>query len=185
MKLFCVTIFFCLLALSGGCQLIVADMDSRTPAPVATGTTAIITPTVALTATMGVTDTLTPVITDTIALTTPAVITQVGSTDLAAQGMAIYQKQYCGICHQLTATGAGGTFGPSHDGVGTLAAQRLQDPNYHGTATTAAEYLHESLVDPQIYVVPGYELTSHRMPIYNFLPEADVAALVEFLLQQE
>ena len=132
-----------------------------------------------------VTNAVSPIITTTAALTNTVVATPANSTDLAAQGMAIYRQQYCGICHQLTATGSGGTFGPSHNGMGTLAAQRIADATYHGTATTAAEYLHESLVDPLVYIVPGYELTSHRMPIYTFLPESDLAALVEFLLQQQ
>ncbi len=199
MKLGFITILLSLVGLCVGCQLVIVDEEAAaTPPPVVATTiteTVRITDSIAMTDTVILTDTLTdttamtatatPVITATVALTTTAVTTATNPTDLAARGMEIYRQQYCGICHQLTATGSLGTFGPSHDGIATLAEQHLQDANYGGTATTATEYLHESLVDPKIYIVPGYEITSHHMPSYTFLPEADINALVAFLLQQK
>lgn len=68
--------------------------------------------------------------------------------------------------------------------MAVVALQRLQDPNYTGTANTASEYVRESLVDPEIYVVEDYLLSPHRMPAYTYLSEEDIAALVEMLLQQ-
>ncbi len=67
----------------------------------------------------------------------------------------------------------------------TAADQRIQEPQYTGKATTAAEYIHESIVDPKVFIVPGYEHTQHQMPIYNYLNESDVEALVHMLLQQK
>ncbi len=104
--------------------------------------------------------------------------------DLVALGMKVYQERYCGLCHQLGAAGTGGVFGPTHDGMGVTASARLQDPAYGGEATTPAEYVRESLVRPQAYVVPGYEITSHPMPGYDFLSEQEILALVEMLLAQ-
>jgi mono/diheme cytochrome c family protein len=106
------------------------------------------------------------------------------SPALGAEGLQIYRDQYCGICHQSTAAGTGGTFGPTHDGLATAAAQRIQDASYHGAATTVAGYLHESLIEPQRYIVPGYELTPHRMPSYSFLTAQQLDALVKFLHEQ-
>jgi mono/diheme cytochrome c family protein len=106
------------------------------------------------------------------------------SPALAAEGLQIYRDQYCGICHQSTAAATGGTFGPTHDGLATVAAQRIQDSSYHGTATTVAGYLHESLIEPRRYIVPGYELTPHSMPSYSFLTAQQLDALVQFLHQQ-
>jgi mono/diheme cytochrome c family protein len=106
------------------------------------------------------------------------------SLALAAEGLQIYRDQYCGICHQSTAAGTGGTFGPTHDGVVAAAAQRIQDSSYQGAATTVADYLYESLLEPQRYIVPGYELTPHRMPSYSFLTSEQLDALVEFLHHQ-
>jgi cytochrome c2 len=101
------------------------------------------------------------------------------------RGLEVYRQLYCGLCHKLDAAGTAGTFGPPHNGMGITAAQRIQDPQYTGQATTAADFLHESIVDPKVFIVPGYEQTQHHMPVYNYLTEADVAALVQMLLQQK
>jgi nitric oxide reductase subunit C len=122
--------------------------------------------------------------------TTPVVVDSAGSEDageqeMVADGLAVYKDQYCGVCHQLGAAGTGGLFGPTHDGMGVTAAERIQDPGYAGGATTGAEYLRESIVDPQAYLVPGYEATSHSMPAYGYLSEQEIMALVELLAGQE
>lgn len=104
---------------------------------------------------------------------------------LAAAGQKVYLKNYCGVCHVLTAAGTRGMFGPPHDHIAATAVQRLADPNYGGTATTAAEYLRESIVDPKAYAAGGYTNTPHPMPPYAHLPQADIDALVFFLLQQQ
>jgi mono/diheme cytochrome c family protein len=101
------------------------------------------------------------------------------------RGFEIYKQQYCGLCHQLDAAGTAGQFGPSHNGIGTRAEQRIHEARYKGTATTAVAYLHESIVNPKVYVVAGYENTQHQMPAYVHLSETDVDALVQMLLQQK
>ncbi|MBX3010612.1 MAG: hypothetical protein KF832_03855 [Caldilineaceae bacterium] len=167
-----------------GCQLIVAEPDA--PAPTATTTpmvAASLTATISVTATVAVTATTTVTVAPALTTTAPVSTTDVTTTTTAA-GLQLYRQYYCGICHQSTVAETGGTFGPSHDGMGALAALRIQEPTYNGNATTAAEYLQESLLDPQRFVVPGYELTPHRMPNYNFLPTSEVDALVAWLLQQ-
>jgi mono/diheme cytochrome c family protein len=98
--------------------------------------------------------------------------------------MDVYKEQYCGICHQLSSAGTGGLFGPTHDGMGLIAEQRVHDATYSGSATTAEEYIRESIVSPQVYVVPGYEGTSHRMPAYRYLSDREIMAMVQMLLQQ-
>lgn len=104
---------------------------------------------------------------------------------LLAAGMATYRAQYCGICHTLDAAETRGTFGPDHNGIGAMAAARIAESSYSGGATTPAEYLYESIVDPQAYIVSGYATTSHRMPSYAHLDEATLDGLVTFLLAQQ
>jgi hypothetical protein len=65
-----------------------------------------------------------------------------------------------------------------------IAAGHLADGTYQGAATTPAEYIRESIVDPQAYIVPGYATTSHRMPAYAHLDAASLDALVAFLHAQ-
>jgi mono/diheme cytochrome c family protein len=103
---------------------------------------------------------------------------------LLEAGLTVYRAQYCGVCHTLDAAETRGTFGPTHNGMGEIAITRLADSTYQGKATTAAEYIHESIVDPQAYTVPGFAATSHRMPVYAHLDEATLDALVAFLLAQ-
>jgi hypothetical protein len=68
--------------------------------------------------------------------------------------------------------------------MGAIADERIQAPGYAGSATTAEDYIRESLLDPKAYLVPGYEVTSHHMPAYVHLEEGDINALVQMLLQQ-
>ena len=116
---------------------------------------------------------------------TPAPQNGANQEELVSRGLEVYKEQYCGICHQLAAAETGGKFGPTHDGIGTIAEQRVQDPGYAGSATTAGEYIRESILSPKAYVVSDYEVTSHHMPAYAHLAEGDINALVQMLLQQK
>ncbi len=176
-------LFLCLAMLLLGCQMIVTETDAalQDKSRSVTPTTAM--STLPLSATIALTATVAPTNTSLLTATTSFTESVTAAVD-SALGLQLYRQYYCGLCHQSTAAETGGTFGPSHDGMGALAAQRLQAPTYAGAATTAAAYLHESLVDPQRFVVPGYELTPHRMPNYNFLPPQELEQLVTWLLQQ-
>lgn len=138
-----------------------------------------------MTATEVVTATVAPsaVITSAVATATGEPVIE-ANPELLAAGLAAYRAQYCGVCHLLAAAETRGTFGPTHNGMGATAALHLADPNYAGTATTPAEYILESIVDPQAFIVPGYATTSHRMPPYAHLEAATLEALVAFLLAQ-
>lgn len=99
--------------------------------------------------------------------------------DPLALGKQLYQGQGCSGCHTLADAGATGTIGPTHEGLAQTAAKRIADPGYTGQATTAEEYIHESIVDPSVYVVPGYQPI---MPSYSTLSEEQVNALVQYLM---
>jgi len=103
---------------------------------------------------------------------------------LVQHGLEVYRAQYCGICHALSAAGTTGRFGPEHDGMSKTAEERVAAANYSGDATNAEEYLYESLVKPEVFIVDGYASSSHRMPPYTHLSEEDLLALTAFLLAQ-
>lgn len=129
------------------------------------------------------TDTATPVPSNPVEPKSTA--TSRDSTDLdrlVASGREVYRQQYCGVCHRLDAANTGGLFGPSHNGIGATAENRIRDPNYTGSATTPEGYIRESILDPGIYIVPGYGGIRFRMPAYTHLSEADINALVQMLL---
>jgi mono/diheme cytochrome c family protein len=129
--------------------------------------------------------TTTPIASATPGAARPTAATLADASALAERGIQVYQEQYCGICHQLDAVGSAGVFGPTHNGFAQTAEQRLRDPRYTGKATTAEEYVRESIQSPTLYLVGGYEHSSHRMPAYTNLSEMDLEALVQLLLQQE
>ncbi len=69
--------------------------------------------------------------------------------------------------------------------MGSAALSRVSEQGYSGAATNAKEYIRESIVDPKAFIVPGYGITSHPMPAYDFLAEDQILALVQMLLAQE
>jgi mono/diheme cytochrome c family protein len=135
------------------------------------------------------TDTPTPSPTPTSPPATATPIPTSASIEPAAgstvDGLQLYQVQNCGNCHQLDASGAQGTVGPTHNGIATTAEARIQAADYTGAATTPAGYIRESIVNPGVYLVAGYDLPRLKMPAYTNLSEAEVEALVQFLLSQK
>ena len=103
----------------------------------------------------------------------------------ASTGLDLYRQQYCGLCHALDRAETAGIFGPTHNQLVSVAEQRLQDEGYKGKAKTVEEYIRESITDPNVYLVPGFETTVHRMPAYTHLSPEAVDAIVIFLIQEE
>jgi mono/diheme cytochrome c family protein len=117
--------------------------------------------------------------------TTPTPTTQpTPDATASARGIEVYKAAFCGICHTLDAVQSSGIFGPTHNGMAATAAARITSEGYTGAATTPAEYLRESILEPGVYLTDGYAATRHPMPAYTHLPAADVEALVAMLLQQ-
>ena len=64
---------------------------------------------------------------------------------------------------------------------------RLADPNYKGEATDLASYLHESMVDPSAYVVPGFGKAGAKSPMPSVsggsigFSEAETLAVIAYL----
>ena len=69
---------------------------------------------------------------------------------------AIFTRAGCSVCHQIPGIpGAEGRVGPPLL-LGTFGPQRLRDPAYGGNAKTLHEYVVESVLEPGVFVVPGY-----------------------------
>jgi mono/diheme cytochrome c family protein len=185
-------ILLCLLGFSG-CQ----PVTIPAPAPASTHTAIETSESASVSSQIAMTPTYTPPVL--LPASTPAVVSSeaqeatVESTELASstaeidltEAIAIYRRSYCGTCHTLSIAETTGTFGPNQGSAGLVAEQRIHDPNYTGSATNAADYLLESLVDPQAYIVAGYELSRHNMPPFTHLSEEELQAIVYLLLQQQ
>lgn len=68
----------------------------------------------------------------------------------------IFTRAGCPVCHRIPGiAGAEGRVGPPL-WLGTTGDQRLHDPTYQGRAKTVHEYIVESVVEPGVFIVPGY-----------------------------
>ena len=61
----------------------------------------------------------------------------------------------CITCHNVTGTDV--LVGPSQAGVATRAQQEIDSGKYTGSAKTVEEYLRESIVDTDAYVVENFQ----------------------------
>jgi hypothetical protein len=68
----------------------------------------------------------------------------------------IFTRAGCPVCHTIPGiAGADGRVGPPLY-LGTTGPERLRDTAYQGRARTVREYVIESVVEPEVFVVPGY-----------------------------
>ena len=68
----------------------------------------------------------------------------------------IFTKAGCAVCHTIPGIpGANGRVGPPLL-VGATGPVRLSDPSYRGHAQTVHQYVMESVLEPGVFVVPGY-----------------------------
>ncbi len=76
----------------------------------------------------------------------------------------MFTKAGCVVCHTIPGIpGAEGQVGPPL-ALGSTGRTRLQHPDYRGTAKTVHEYVIESVIEPERFVVPGYP--NHTMPTW-------------------
>lgn len=61
----------------------------------------------------------------------------------------------CGACHVVAGSAARGALGPDLTDIRKISHQRIADGDYTGEATTPAQYVRESILEPNAYVVPG------------------------------
>jgi len=112
---------------------------------------------------------------------------QAASDDPVAVGQALFGQSSpgCFACHS-TSPGVN-LVGPSLAGIAATAEARVKAPDYKGKATDAAGYIHESVMDPNAYLVPGATFSSNGQSLMppgfgQSLQPAQVDALVAYLM---
>jgi cytochrome c2 len=90
-----------------------------------------------------------------------------------------YGKGTCALCHEI---GKKGERCPDLGGAGEQAEARVKEERYKGKATSGAEYLVESLMDPIAYVVEGYQPS--MPPLGRQLSDLELVATIAFLQSQ-
>jgi hypothetical protein len=78
--------------------------------------------------------------------------------------LEIFTRAGCSVCHMIPGIpGTGGRVGPPLI-LGTTGLERLSNPAYRGRAKTVHDYVIESVIEPGLFVVPGYP--SDTMPTW-------------------
>jgi cytochrome c oxidase subunit 2 len=92
----------------------------------------------------------------------------------SAAGLSVFNNSGCGTCHTLSAANATGTVGPDLDKLVSYAKQAKQP---------LAPFVHDSIVDPDKYVQPGYQKGLMPSTFGQSLTKTQLDALVAFLVQ--
>lgn len=109
------------------------------------------------------------------------------ATAVPADPEAAIQKAGCGACHVIPGVAnAVGTIGPDLSQIGKVAEERIKSADYTGKAKTATEYIQESILEPEIYIVPqcpGGPCLKGQMPttLAQLLTPAELDGVVEYL----
>jgi cytochrome c oxidase subunit II len=92
----------------------------------------------------------------------------------AAAGLAVFNQNGCASCHTLSAANATGTIGPDLDKLVSYAKQAKQP---------LTPFVHESIVDPEKYIQPGYPKGVMPPNFGQLLTKEQLDHLVTFLVQ--
>lgn len=90
------------------------------------------------------------------------------------------QAPGCATCHSFDAGVQ--LVGPTLAGVADRAEAVVQDPAYTGTAVTSAEYLRESIQNPDAYVPDGFFKGTMYQDYGSHLSDEQIDALVNYML---
>jgi mono/diheme cytochrome c family protein len=100
----------------------------------------------------------------------------------ATKGEALATSQGCVGCHVTTTTGPAWLPKPGQPGIGARAETRFTEADYTGKATSAEQYLLESIVNPSAFIVPGFDAVHMPATFGQSLTAQDAADLIAYLL---
>lgn len=86
----------------------------------------------------------------------PAAEPTVVPASVVEKGKQVYNQYGCQACHAIAGF-ADGQVGPALDNIYKVAQERIASPEYKqskGKATTAEQYIRESILHPNDYIVP-------------------------------
>jgi mono/diheme cytochrome c family protein len=99
------------------------------------------------------------------------------SDDPVVRGELVFKNNGCIGCHTITNISSG-TVGPNLTQIGTTAATRVD-------GQSAEEYIHNSIVNPNAYIVEGFNPDIMPKNFGEVISESDLNDLIAFLLAQK
>lgn len=101
-------------------------------------------------------------------------------TGNAANGAKLFEANGCQACHSFK--DGEKIIGPSLYHAGSVAANRIKSTDYRGKAKSAEDYIRESILDPNLYVVPGFPSGVMVQDFAKKVSPQDIDDLVAFVL---
>lgn len=101
-----------------------------------------------------------------------------------ANGKALTEGKGCVGCHISSGVGPAwlASADPNGEGIGTRAEHRYKDADYTGQATSAEQYLFESIVLPSAYIIQPFQPNVMPGTFGNSLSKQDVADIIAYLM---
>jgi mono/diheme cytochrome c family protein/cytochrome c2 len=109
-------------------------------------------------------------------------ITQTLPAGDAAKGQTLATSFGCVGCHVASNTGPAWMPSAEQPGIGQRATARFTQSDYTGKATSAEQYLLESIVNPAAYHVPGFDTVQMPATYSQTMTAQDAADLIAYLL---
>lgn len=100
----------------------------------------------------------------------------------AQSGEALATQLGCTACHVIGPTGPAWMPNPEQPGIGERAALRIEQDDYTGNATTPEEYLFESVVNTNLFIVEGFAENVMPATYGDTLTEQNMADLIAYML---
>jgi mono/diheme cytochrome c family protein len=100
----------------------------------------------------------------------------------AQNGDALAATLGCATCHITTNTGPAWEASADQPGIGVRAGERIGQSDYNGEATSAEQYIFESVVHTTAYVVSGFADNLMPATYGSTLTDQDMADLIAYLL---
>lgn len=103
----------------------------------------------------------------------------------AARGEQLAVSQGCAGCHISQQVGPAWEATADQPGIGTRAETRFEQGDYTGNATNAQEYLLESIVQTNVFIVEGFQPNIMPQNYGDTLEVQDAADLIAYMLSLE
>ncbi len=88
----------------------------------------------------------------------------------------------CAACHVLSTAGPAWPPAAGTPGIGARAETRIGEASYAGSATTAEQYLFESIVDPNAFLVEGFAAGVMPTNFGTRMTPQDAADVIAYML---
>lgn len=100
----------------------------------------------------------------------------------AARGEQLALAQGCSGCHISQQIGPAWPPTDSQPGIGARAEERFTQADYTGNAENAQQYLLESIVQPNVYIVEGYQANIMPQNYGELVTDQQAADLIAYML---